>query len=125
MRHIIMGSTAAVSYTGIPDVPEPHRTAVCPPASEYQGYLWPILVRCHLDRRVGAPAAWGMSWPILRVTHWHDQLLDCAALLRVRTPQALALQRDHKMTVLVAQSMSANRRLVQHSGKGRAAASST
>ena len=116
MRHIIMGSTAAVSYTGIPDVPEPHHTAVCPTASEYHGYLWPTLVRYHLDRRVGAPAACKMRWPILRMTHRHDKPLDCAALLRVSTPHVLALQGDHEMNVLVVQSMSANRRLVRHSG---------
>ena len=62
----------AVSCTGIPDVPEPHRTAVCPTASEFQGHLWPTLVGCHLDRRVRAQAAWGMRWPILRVTNWQE-----------------------------------------------------
>ena len=110
----------AVSCTGIPDVPEPHHTAVCPTASasEYHGYLWPTLVRYNLDRRVRAPAAWDMRWSILRATHWHDQPLDCAALLHVRTPQALPVgfRRDHKISVLVVQSMSANRGLVRYSG---------
>jgi hypothetical protein len=111
-----MGRTAAVSCTSIPDVPEPHRTAVCPTASEFQGYLWPTLVGYNLYRRVGAPAAWGMRWPILRATHWQEQPVDCAALLGVSTPPVLALQRDRKMNVLVVQSMSANRRPVRHSG---------